>query len=369
MITIQNPLTFTSSYPPKRLGAISDLLFFDIETTGFSPVKNRIIVIGCVWHDGNTWILTQYFAETRDAEEEVLDAFFALLRTKRILVHFNGDGFDIPFLTKRCVFYKKDWNFEAVESFDIYKKIRPLKKLLGLENLKQKSIERFLGIAREDKYNGGQLIEVYGEYLQTHSELLKHLLILHNEDDLKGMPQILPILAYPDFLTGDFSFKGSESRDIPYADGNAEKHLLLHYESPVSLTSGFQFSIGKLELSAEGNCLTLDLPLYSGELKRFYSDYENYYYMIYEDCAIHKSVGQYVDRSARKKATAKTCYTRAAGLFVPQPLLANGAPMWHECLKADYKSRQLFVPYSEQLFTDPETAVLYLHNYLRELSL
>jgi len=36
MITIQNPLTFTSSYPPKRLGAISDLLFFDIETTGLS---------------------------------------------------------------------------------------------------------------------------------------------------------------------------------------------------------------------------------------------------------------------------------------------------------------------------------------------
>ena len=64
--------------------------------------------------------------------------------------------------------------------------------------------------------------------------------------------------------------------------------------------------------------------------------------MIYEDCAIHKSVGQYVDRSARKKATAKTCYTRAAGLFVPQPLLADGTPMWHECLKADYKSKQLF---------------------------
>ena len=210
MITIQNPLTFTSSYPPKRLGAISDLLFFDIETTGFSGDYASVYLIGCVWHDGNTWILTQYFAETRDAEEEVLDAFFALLRTKRILVHFNGDGFDIPFLTKRCVFYKKNWNFEAVESFDIYKKIRPLKKLLGLENLKQKSIEQFLGISREDKYNGGQLIEVYGEYLQTHSELLKHLLILHNEDDLKGMPQILPILAYPDFLTGDFSFKGSE---------------------------------------------------------------------------------------------------------------------------------------------------------------
>ena len=63
MITIQNPLTFTSSYPPKRLGAISDLLFFDIETTGFSGDYASVYLIGCVWHDGNTWILTQYFAE------------------------------------------------------------------------------------------------------------------------------------------------------------------------------------------------------------------------------------------------------------------------------------------------------------------
>lgn len=58
MITIQNPLTFTSSYPPKRLGAISDLLFFDIETTGFSGDYASVYLIGCVWHDGNTWILT-----------------------------------------------------------------------------------------------------------------------------------------------------------------------------------------------------------------------------------------------------------------------------------------------------------------------
>ena len=47
MITIQNPLTFTSSYPPKRLGAISDLLFFDIETTGFSGDYASVYLIGC----------------------------------------------------------------------------------------------------------------------------------------------------------------------------------------------------------------------------------------------------------------------------------------------------------------------------------
>ena len=28
MVTIQNPLTFTSAYPPTRLGPIANLLFF-----------------------------------------------------------------------------------------------------------------------------------------------------------------------------------------------------------------------------------------------------------------------------------------------------------------------------------------------------
>ncbi len=369
MITIQNPLNFTSSYPPERLGNISDLLFFDIETTGFSGDYAAVYLIGCVWYDKDSWVLTQYFADTKESEEDVLDAFFKLMNTKKILIHFNGDGFDIPFLQKRCAFYNKNWNFENIESFDIYKKIRPLKKLLGLDNLKQKSIENFLGISREDKYNGGQLIEVYHDYLESGDEWLKHLLILHNEDDLKGMPQILPILAYPDFLTDEFKFNGIENKEISYADGSCEKHILLNYKSTITLVTEINFSIDDLDFYAEGNRLTVDVPLYCGELKHFYEDYENYYYMIYEDCAIHKSVGQYVDRKARKKATAKTCYTRADGLFIPQPTFNNSELIWNECLKSEYKSKKLFASYSEKLFEDSETAIIYLNSYLNSLSL
>ena len=43
--------------------------------------------------------------------------------------------------------------------------------------MKQKSIEQFLGVHREDKYNGGQLIDVYREYLHTHEKFLFDLLI------------------------------------------------------------------------------------------------------------------------------------------------------------------------------------------------
>ena len=110
----------------------------------------------------------------------------------KILVHFNGDGFDIPYLLKCCRRLELPYNFDCIKSVDIYKKIKPYRKLLGLENMKQKSIERFLGVSREDKCSGGELIQVYRDYLMCHESFLYDLLILHNEDDLKACPPSFP---------------------------------------------------------------------------------------------------------------------------------------------------------------------------------
>ena len=48
MITIEKTFPGTIAYPLERLGDPEKLVFFDIETTGFSPEKNRIIEIGAV---------------------------------------------------------------------------------------------------------------------------------------------------------------------------------------------------------------------------------------------------------------------------------------------------------------------------------
>ena len=55
-------------------------------------------------------------------------------------------------------------------SFDLMKCIKPYKFALGLPNIKQKTIEKYLGIDRVDMYNGGQLIDVYLEYLSMKNE-------------------------------------------------------------------------------------------------------------------------------------------------------------------------------------------------------
>lgn len=50
-------------------------MFFDIETTGFSPVKATVYMIGCARRIKNRIVIDQYFAESPDDEAAVIEAF------------------------------------------------------------------------------------------------------------------------------------------------------------------------------------------------------------------------------------------------------------------------------------------------------
>lgn len=76
MKTIKHPIAFSPAYPLERIAPREDLLFFDIETTGFSGASSQLYLIGCVYFDGFGWRLIQWFADTRGCEAQLLDAFF-----------------------------------------------------------------------------------------------------------------------------------------------------------------------------------------------------------------------------------------------------------------------------------------------------
>jgi len=362
MLTIKKPLSLPDTYPLERIGKLEELLFFDIETTGFSGDYSQLYLIGCTYFQSGRWQLIQWFADTADAEEELLHAFFRFLKSYKTVIHFNGDGFDIPYLLKRCCHFGLSYDFSAVESVDIYRKIKPYRKLLGLESMKQKAIEQFLGVSRQDLYSGGQLIEVYADYLMTRDPFLYHLLILHNEDDLKGMPQILPILCYPDFLEHGFRLAGR--RTVQETDLFGGKHPLLELscESDYEIPVPFEAEASPVRCEADGNRLILTIELYEGELKHFYPNYKDYYYLIYEDTAIHKSVGEYVDKAARTRATAKNCYTKQTGCFLPQ-----FAAIWEPVMKREPKDKVAYVELSHACLDDPRCFLQYLDQALQHL--
>lgn len=355
MITIKKTLTLPDTYPLKEIGPPKDLLFFDIETTGFSGSSSQLYLIGCLYWQKDTWNLIQWFADSKDAEADLLHSFLCLVRQFKILLHFNGDTFDLPYLQKRCTHLGIDWDISHIKSLDLYKKIKPYRKLLGMDSLKQKAIEGFLGIDRTDTFSGGELVQVYQDYLVSHNQSLESLLLLHNEDDLKGMPEILPILNYEDFWTHPFSLIHQNICSEPDQNNHSSHQLKLTCQSEHSIPVPFFRKTPVVSCLAKDNCLYLTIELFQGILKHFYSNYKDYYYLPYEDTAIHKSVGEYVDKSARTKATAKNCYTKQEGLFLPQ-----FDPIWEPAMQKEYKSKPFYVPLSHVNLKDPSL----FHRYL-----
>ena len=80
MITIEKCLDLPDTYPLERIGKLEELLFFDIETTGFSGAHSNLYLIGCTYYRDGGWHLIQWFADTKTAEKDLLDHFFAFLK-------------------------------------------------------------------------------------------------------------------------------------------------------------------------------------------------------------------------------------------------------------------------------------------------
>ena len=87
----------------------------------------------------------------------------------------------------------------------------------------------------------------------------------------------------------------------------------------------------------EKDQITFFVELTEGTLKHFYPDYKDYYYLPFEDRAVHKSIGSCVDKDARVKATAASCYTKTTGFFLPQ-----FEDIWEPVMKQEYKDKMRY---------------------------
>ena len=352
MKTLKNPiLSDTTKELASFFEAPQDILFFDIETTGFSARSACVYLIGCAYLTTNGWETRQFFAETPDDEADVLQQFFSFAASFPVMVHFNGTTFDVPFLQTRAKKFGLSFVPASVQH-DIYKKISPYKNLLHLPGCRQKQLEEFIDIHREDHFNGGELIEVYLDYLKTRDEEEKRLLLLHNEDDLKGMPSLLPVLFYPDFFAQDFTLSS-----VREASGETDRLLLSLAGDPETiLPAPVSASVPAYAFRADKDRMELSIRVYKGTLKYYYPNYKDYYYLIYEDTAIHKSVGEFVDKDARIKATKETCYTKKDSVFLPQP-----ADIWEPEFKTSCKDKTGFFEVREDCFSDAEKLSHYIH--------
>ena len=204
--------------------------------------------------------------------------------------------------------------------------------------MNQKSLEEFLGLYREDKYDGGTLIRFYYDYINSRDEKILHLLFLHNEEDLLGMLKVVEMLSFVDFFNSDFTLSDVKKN---------EDYLTLYYTCNEYLD--YKLSIeDEIFLNASENKLILDIPILKSELKFFFEKYKDYYYLTIEDYAVHKSIGEFVDKSVKKKATKQTAYIKQVAEYIP----CFNTVLVGEIFKKEYKSKEKYINLAKLDFSD-----------------
>lgn len=233
-----------------------DSCLLDIETLGLNRNKDMIYLVGVLYFNKKEglWNLDQYFSECIEDEKSMLIKLVQAVRNFHTIITYNGDAFDLPYLNKRFHIYNIDFNFSQVNSLDLYAIVRKNKQYLNLENYKLKTLERFIGIYREDIYSGRDCIDFYKNYLITKDKTLKEKILQHNYDDLFYMLDLFKIL---DIL--------KDNKTIILKINNQSLELIIE------------------EIKLEGDFLIIQ-GLMEGELKNNINYYgENYKILMMED--------------------------------------------------------------------------------------
>lgn len=307
----------TTTTPGFSLSA--DTLLFDIETTGLSADTSYLYLIGAICLEEGELTLIQWFCDEYSEEKEVLTAFRDFIKTYTRLVHYNGTGFDIPYLNKKFRRHCLSYSIDSENTTDIYKILLPFKKHTDFPDFKQKTLEQCAGFTREDTFSGGDLTEVYAAYAGKYrlatltgkteeADALRHVMLLHNHDDLVGLYHLYRKTRLADFFSGT----------LQPSVIKPEQGLLYTFDFPLVpfplsiMQNDCVFTVTEKETD-------LLLPFYYGELKYFFKDYKNYYYLKYEDTAVHVSVAEWVDKDAKEKCKPATAYQKKNGTFLALP--------------------------------------------------
>jgi hypothetical protein len=199
-----------------------DWLLFDIETTGFDRKKTKVVLVGLIYRQRNQLIVKQVLAEGLDEEQALLTELMSDFSNHRILITYNGDRFDIPYLNARYYENHMPYTLETKKSLDLYKYFRDQKHVYNFPNLKLKTIEKYLDIHRNDAIDGGESVRLYYDYLKNRDPNLRDLICLHNHDDICNLTLLMDKLLSLDPLFKTYIpqiiFSGSEPLYIKNLD-------------------------------------------------------------------------------------------------------------------------------------------------------
>lgn len=328
----------------------SESLFLDIATTGIKRADSRVYLIGCICKQHDGWQLTQWFDDTGLEEKMILSSFLIFCTRFKYVFSYNGNRFDLPFLRVRIELnglQESAAEFLSMSSVDLYGYIAPYRHLLGLPDYRQTTLEAAIGTGRTLNTDGKELIDIYKKYLVLPSSGLMDKLVLNNEADVSGLLSLLPLSEFSRLEELKVSVRRAQANSYTDHEGRKAEELLIQFNLPFSLPTRIFAGQDHCYLKIDGGQGVLKIPLYTEEMKYFYANYKDYYYLPGEDMAIHKYIASYVDKSRRVQAHPETCYTRKFSSYLPQWDLYQ-TPFF----KRKYEDKDIYFEFTDKIKKD-----------------
>lgn len=257
-----------------------EAFFIDIETTGLNRSYSDIISITVLLYEKNCYKIHQIFCEYKIDEPEALRYLKDLICSKKYIITYNGNSFDIPFLINKFQRHKINIDFDSYVKIDLYSWLRHLKSKIQIDNLKLKSVEEYFNIKRTDTICGEDVITLYEAYRIEPRKEFSWLIMQHNYEDVFNLPILFNCIInlYDDILYYDNLIIKVNNEDFKIKKNTlgCKLNIITDYETDY-VHQDFNFN---LNIDSAAQTLKLEVPLGFFEdekIKEFYFvDNNNY---------------------------------------------------------------------------------------------
>lgn len=166
-------------------------LFIDIETTGLSRIYSDIISITALLYEENQYKIYQIFCQYKVDQAQALKFLKDLTKSKKYIITYNGNSFDIPFLKEKAHQNNIDIDFDSLTKIDLYNYIQRFRNKIHAVDLKLKTIEKYFGIERNDTLGGKDVLTLYEAYQLEPRKEFSYLILRHNYEDVYNLPLVM----------------------------------------------------------------------------------------------------------------------------------------------------------------------------------
>lgn len=259
----------------------------DIETEGRFWRTSRLLAARAITY-GSPCAEFEWIAERESDEYDILSELSKVIMRSSCILTFNGNSFDLPHLRKKYQAYRAQDPTKGRKTLDLMRDLKPFNFMFDLQS----------------------------HHLADYLSLFDGKYRIQN--DAEGALLVSSLLELSHLFTLPGTSVAAEMCD---KDGAREKILRAEWKMSGAMPVKIDINDEVFHLVSCGNDVCLDVICYGSMLRRYYTDYENYDFLLAEGYAAHRSLTAYVAADRKERAVRTNCYSLipVASVFPDRP--------------------------------------------------